>query len=134
MTVKVAVLKSGENIVADIKEMVVGEGEESRIVGYFFEFPYVVHIRNPELVVNGGESASPFQLEISLFTWNPLSKDHVIPVGTDWVVTIVEPVTKLKEMYETLIDKLKKGETKKDEESDSKDISNDEQSDSDQPN
>ena len=30
MTVKLAILKSGEDIVADIKEMVVGEGDDAR--------------------------------------------------------------------------------------------------------
>ena len=34
MTVKLAILKSGEDIVADIKEMVVGEGDDARVVGY----------------------------------------------------------------------------------------------------
>jgi hypothetical protein len=29
----------------------------------------------------------------------PLSADKVIPVPADWVVTIVEPVVKLAEMY-----------------------------------
>ena len=29
----------------------------------------------------------------------PLSKDLKIPVTADWVITIVEPVTKLTEMY-----------------------------------
>ena len=29
MTVKLAILKSGEDIVADIKEMVVGEGDDA---------------------------------------------------------------------------------------------------------
>ena len=32
----------------------------------------------------------------------PLSKDKKIPITTDWVVTIVEPVTNLKEMYENI--------------------------------
>lgn len=103
MTVKVALLKSGEHVIADIKEMVSGD----RTIGYFFEFPYVVHLRNPELVMDKVDKNSPFQLEISLFTWLPLSKDHVIPVATDWVVTIIEPVKKLNDMYTTLIDRIK---------------------------
>ena len=28
-----------------------------------------------------------------------LSKDEIIPVVTDWVISIVEPVDRLKEMY-----------------------------------
>jgi hypothetical protein len=37
MTVKLSLLKSGEDIIADIQEMVVGEDENQRVVGYFFE-------------------------------------------------------------------------------------------------
>ena len=39
MTVKLILLKSGEDIIADVTEMVVGEEEERRIVGYFFDKP-----------------------------------------------------------------------------------------------
>jgi hypothetical protein len=33
MTVKLLLLKSGEDIIADVKEMVVGEEENARVVG-----------------------------------------------------------------------------------------------------
>ena len=33
MSVKLAILKSGEDIVADIKEMLVGEGDDAKVVG-----------------------------------------------------------------------------------------------------
>jgi hypothetical protein len=109
MTIKVALLKSGEHIITDIKEMVSGSEENGdlKVLGYFFEFPYVVHLRNPELVMDKVDKNSPLQLEISLFTWMPLSKDHIVPVPTDWVVTLVEPVKKLNDMYTTLINRIK---------------------------
>ena len=37
--------------------------------------------------------------EVSLFPWMPLSAEETIPVPSDWVVTMVEPTVKLKEMY-----------------------------------
>ena len=33
MTVKLIVLKSGEDIIADMKEMVVGEGDDKKVIG-----------------------------------------------------------------------------------------------------
>ena len=39
-----------------------------------------------------------------------LSKDEIIPVVTDWVISIVEPVDRLKEMY---VEGLKKHEDRK---------------------
>ena len=122
MTVKVVLLKSGEQIIADIKEMV----SEDKVLGYFLERPYVVHLRNPELVIN---KDSPIQLEISLFNWIPLSKDPIVPIPTDWVVTIVEPVKKLNDMYKSLIDRIVKENGN--EERIGEDTSSDEQSDSD---
>ena len=99
MTVKLALLKSGEDVIADMQEMVVGENEETqRVVGYFFTKPCVVKLANPENVVDKDGNKS---FEITMFPWNPLSKDLKIPVTADWVVTLVEPVEKLKEMYET---------------------------------
>ena len=37
--------------------------------------------------------------EVSLFPWMPLSAEDTIPIVADWVVTIVEPVEKLVQMY-----------------------------------
>jgi hypothetical protein len=109
MTVKIALLKSGEQIIADIKEMITGsDGEESldnRVIGYIFEFPYVVHLRNPELII---DKDAPIQLEISMFNWLPMSKDHAIPVPPSWVVTIYEPTKKVKDMYVNVLEKIKK--------------------------
>ena len=34
-----------------------------------------------------------------MFPWMPLSADSHIPVPSDWVVTMVEPKEKLKQMY-----------------------------------
>ena len=111
MTIKIALLKSGEQIIADIKELISGSDEEeplnNRVIGYLFEFPYVTHLRNPELIIDKDKDA-PIQLEISLFSWLPMSKDHSIPVPPNWVVTMYEPTKKVKDMYTNVLEKLKK--------------------------
>ena len=56
MTVKLILLKSGEDIIADVTEMVVGEEEERRVVGYFLEKPCIVKLRE------GGESPDSCRL------------------------------------------------------------------------
>ena len=40
-----------------------------------------------------------FGFEVSLFPWMPLSAESNIPVPSDWLITMVEPVVKLKDMY-----------------------------------
>ena len=98
MTIKLLLLKSGEDIIADVTEMVVGEEEERTIVGYFLDKPCVIRMRDPNLIEEQGpKKQSGFQ--VSLFPWIPLSKETRIPVPSDWLITMVEPAYKLKEMY-----------------------------------
>ena len=94
MTAKLILLKSGEDIIADVTEMVVGEEEERRVVGYFLEKPCIVKLRE------GGESPDKKAgYKISMFPWMPLSEDSKIPVPADWLVTMVEPKEQLRKMY-----------------------------------
>ena len=98
MTVKLAILKSGEDIVADIKEMIVGEGDAARVVGYVLTKPCGVTLDSKQLKVDDEIDNDTYQLK--LFPWCPLTKNEKIPITADWVVTIVEPIDKLKQMYE----------------------------------
>ena len=95
MTVKLAILKSGEDIVADIKEMVVGEGDNARVVGYILTKPCGVSLNSKPLQID--EEKDTYQ--IKFFPWCPLSKSEKIPITADWVVTIVDPIDKITQMY-----------------------------------
>ena len=95
MTVKLAILKSGEDIVADIKEMIVGEGDDARVVGYHLTRPCGVTLNSKQLKID--DEKDTYQLK--LFPWCPLTKQEKIPIPSDWVVTIVEPIDKIAEMY-----------------------------------
>ena len=102
MTVKLLLLKSGEDLIADIKEMVVGEEENVRVVGYFLHKPCVVKMTPPSNVPEEfKEEIDPQKasFQVTLFPWMPLSKDNTIPISTDWVVTMVTPSDKLNDMY-----------------------------------
>ena len=102
MAIKLAVLKSGEDVIADIREMMVGDedtpAEQKKVVGYYFIKPCGVTLKNKAIDVN--ESADD-SFELKLFPWCPLAKNDAIPMSTEWVVTMVDPVDKLREMYET---------------------------------
>tara|TARA_B100001939_G_scaffold129061_1_gene111962 strand:- start:322 stop:651 length:330 start_codon:yes stop_codon:yes gene_type:complete len=103
MNVKLLLLKSGEDVVAEVQEMVVDE----KVVGYFLKYPCRV-----KLVTEMGETEgiSRVPSKIQLLPWMPLTKDKVIPVVSDWVVTITEPVEQLVKMY---TDGVEKYETNK---------------------
>ena len=95
MTVKLAILKSGDDIVADIKEMIVGEGDDARVVGYVLTKPCSVSLKSKALKID--DEKDHYQLK--LFPWCPLTKNEKIPITADWVVTIVDPIDKIKTMY-----------------------------------
>ena len=100
MTIKLLLLKSGEDLIADAQEMVAGEGDERRVIGYLLNRPCIVKVRNPNVLPGQNtEEQKKAAFEVSLYPWMPLSADTVIPVPADWVVTIVQPVVKLNEMY-----------------------------------
>jgi type III secretion system FlhB-like substrate exporter len=91
MTVKLVLLKSGEDIITDVKEMVV----EEKVVGYFLSKPCVIKFKDaPEVSADGKASVN-----VDLIPWIALSKETNIPVPSDWIITIVEPIDSLKQMY-----------------------------------
>ena len=99
MTIKLILLKSGEDVIADVTEMRVGtDKEDSQVIGYHLKKPCVVKMRDPNLINDDGpKKQSGFS--VSLFPWMPLTKQESNPVPADWMITMVEPIDKLKEMY-----------------------------------
>ncbi len=101
MTIKYLLLKSGEDIIADVTEMALGDDDNRRVVGYYLNKPCVIKMRDPNVLPEQREGKTQKAgFEVSLFPWMPLSKEERIPIPADWMITMVEPVTKLKEMYE----------------------------------
>ena len=94
MSIKLALLKSGENIIADIKELI----SDDKTCGYLFNNPHVLGTRTPILLSEDNDLAG--DVEISLSPWIILSSDEKVPVRSDWIVTIVEPVDTVKKIYE----------------------------------
>ena len=100
MAIKLLLLKSGEDMIADVKEMTFGEGDKTRVVGYSLNRPCVIKMREPNVIPEMEEgNIKKAGYEVSLFPWIPLSAEEDIPIPCDWVVTMVEPTFKLKEMY-----------------------------------
>ena len=98
MTIKLMLLKSGEDIISDVSEMCVGTEEDRQVIGYNLNKPCVVRMRDPNVIKEDGpQKQSGFA--VSLFPWMPLTKQVDIPVPADWMITMVDTIDKLKEMY-----------------------------------
>ena len=90
MKIKVLVLKSGEDVIAEVQEMV---SSDNQVIGYFLSKPCVVKLLPKTTDGNKRETS------ISMYPWMPLAKEKQIPLPTDWVVTMVTPIEKVETMY-----------------------------------
>ena len=93
MTIKILLLKSGEDVVADVKEMV---SPDNKVIGYFLTKPCVIKLIPKTIETEEGETK---ETSISMYPWMPLAKEKDIPLPTDWVVTMVSPIEKVETMY-----------------------------------
>jgi len=104
MSIKVALLKSGESVIADIKELV----SDDDVCGYLFENPNIINYLEPELLVEQTETS---KMKISLIPWILITSDTKIPVRSDWVITMVEPIEDVKKIYEEKINESNQDNT-----------------------
>jgi hypothetical protein len=98
MSVKLAYLKTGEQVLADIKELV---DENEKVVSLLFSNPYIVKFLTPELLFEGyvNEFENEVEHRVSFSPWIVLSAEKDIPVNPDWVISIVEPIEWVKNSY-----------------------------------
>ena len=96
MTVKLALLKSGEEVISEITEMIT---EKQVVVGYYFENPCRAILTTPEIEVDEEQALAKKPVSIKLLPWLHLADEEKIPVVADWVISIVEPQPKLKDLY-----------------------------------
>ena len=94
MTVKLVLLKSGETIISDAKEV----HQDEKLYGYLFTNPQRVFYDSPVLVPEEEKQSSV--VNVSLTKWILLSKNNQMVVPFDWVVTMVDPIESLEKMYE----------------------------------
>jgi len=102
MSIKLILLKSGEKLIADAKELVFDiEEERKQPYAYFLNNPHIVTTRPKVLLSkeNKTNDENNYEIDVVLSPWILLSqeKDYVVP--TDWVVTICDPLTSVKQMY-----------------------------------
>lgn len=103
MSIKLALLKSGETVIADIKELVSenSDGEKRKTQAYLFSLPHKVTIQRPVFLTEEQDNSDlGREVQIGLSPWILLTTDEEIIVPTDWVITIVEPYSSVKQMYE----------------------------------
>ncbi len=93
MSVQLVLLKSGEEVIADIKEF---RNSEDELVSYLFKDPHCVKVKTSQVLVE--EEGTP-RHEVLYYKWMSLSKDSDIIVNKDWVVCITDPLDSITKSY-----------------------------------
>ena len=111
MSVNLVILKSGEELIADVKEIKSGND----VVGYYFNEPLTLHCETDEepevLLEEENETKYNSKVSISFFPWIPLSAERKnIPCSADWIVTIVKPQEQLIKLYEDKVNGRDQGD------------------------
>ena len=109
MSIKLTLLKSGEQLISDMKELV-AEGQ-NQPHAYLLNNPHTIDINHKEFVTDDEKVSGDFGINVSLLPWIILSKDKQIVLPLDTVLTVVEPLDSLKQMYEEKSKTFKMEET-----------------------
>ena len=100
MTIKILVLKSGEDVIADIKEMMTSDNQ---VMGYILTKPCVVKLMSAApLTAEEDDDSNPegtSEVRIRMHPWAPLAKEKQVPLSTEWVVTMFSTIDKVLDMY-----------------------------------
>jgi len=94
MSIKLVMLKSGESLITDAKELIV----EDKVCGYLLCKPHRIEYRQP-IFLSEEKEISDGEVQVTLSPWILLTSENQIPVPTDWLITMVDPIQSIKKMY-----------------------------------
>ena len=109
MSIKITVLKTGEHIISDMKELMT-EGEENA-QAYMLVNPHTYEINEKQFITEEEKEGGDYGIDVSLLPWLILSKDSQMIIPVDSVLTVVEPVDALTKLYQDKLDSFKMEET-----------------------
>lgn len=101
MSVSILTLKTGDRVIAELKEIFDGEGESRKGVCLLMEEPYVLTLDSTTPQYLTEQLGSEYQIRFS--KWNPYSSDWQFKIPYDCVMTISNPEPGLQQAYENKI-------------------------------
>ena len=111
MSIKLTLLKTGEQLISDMKELV-AEGKD-QAHAYLLDNPHTVQINEKQFItedekdIGGGD----FGINVALLPWIILSKDKQMIIPVDSVLTVVEPIESVTQLYLDKMEAFKLEET-----------------------
>ena len=99
MSIKITVLKSGDQLISDMKELMAEN--EQKVQAYMLVNPHTYEISEKQFMTEEEKELedSDFGINVSLLPWIILSKDKKMIIPTDSVLTVVEPLESVTQLY-----------------------------------
>ena len=97
MSIKLTLLKSGEQLISEMKELVAEDKEQAH--AYLLENPHTVQTREKSFLTEEEKKTGDFGIDVIMMPWIILSADKKIIIPIDVVTTIVEPIASVKQMF-----------------------------------
>lgn len=107
MSLKLLLLKNGDQLVSDVKSVKDEDGK--KVYSYILTNPMKIEEQEEDdhFLLEGEEEVQVSHLEddeeeltLSMTRWPRFSQEHTLYLSPDWVVTLVDPIPQLTEMYE----------------------------------
>ena len=95
MSVKLMLLKTGETIITDAKELV----SDEIVRGYLLANPHFVETKEKMVLTESDSGKSNYEIDVVLTPWLILSKDKEFVVAKDYITTICNPIESVEKMY-----------------------------------
>ena len=96
MSIKLLYLKSGEQVISDVKELI--RKDSNKVYGYVLHKPH--EIVASKAVVLTEDVNDDRKVEVTLSPWILLTEDKSMTIPQDWIITIVNPIESILKMYE----------------------------------
>jgi hypothetical protein len=94
MSVLLLMLKSGEELIAETKELLL----EEKVIGFQLTNPQVLSLSRATTL--NEESEEENKISVNFSKWQIYSDDTEFRIPIDWVVTVCNPIESLKTSYE----------------------------------
>ena len=102
MSIKLTLLKTGEQLISEMKQLTAEGKDEPQ--AYLLENPHTVNIIEKQLVTEEEiKTGADYGINVSLLPWIILSEDKDMIIPIDSVLTVVEPLESVTQLY---LDKL----------------------------
>ena len=97
MSIKLVLLKSNEEVIADVKELV---DENDKPIFIVLENAYCCKLIEDPVLLTEDSTDTETKYSVQYYPFMTLSDEKKISIDHSWVVAIVEPKKMVKESYE----------------------------------